>query len=131
MRKNLEEKSAFVICPVREATSEERDYILEYISKLEAEGYRVHYPARDTNQNDTNGLRICTDNREAIKSHKEVHVYWNGKSTGSLFDFGMAFMAGKPIIVFNRDYVKTLVTNGKSFHNVLLALDEKYRTGKI
>lgn len=127
MNENLEEKSAFIICPVREASVEEKEYILIYIRRLEERGYRVHYPARDTNQDDPVGLRICSDNRAAIRDAKEIHVYWNGKSTGSIFDFGMAFMAEKPIIVFNRESVEKLVTNGKSFHNVLLALDKKYR----
>ena len=126
MTSNLEEKSAFVICPVREATDDEKEFIQNYISKLEGEGYNVHYPARDTKQDgDPIGLRICSDNRAAIQNADEIHVYWNGKSSGSLFDLGMTFMAEKPIVLFNRDQVER--TASKSFQNVLLDLDRQYR----
>ena len=118
-----EEKSAFIICPVREVTEEERQFIEDYVSKLEVQDYKVHYPARDTNQDDSIGTRICTENRDAIRNAREVHIYWNGKSSGSLFDFGMAFMAEKPFVLFNRDSVQR--TQYKSFQNVLLELDAK------
>lgn len=133
MTDSLEKKvrSIFVICPVREATDEEKAYILQYINTKEKEGIKVYYPARDTNQDDPVGLNICSQNRAGISNADEVHIYWNGKSTGSIFDFGMAFMAKKPIVVFNREYVKTLQTNGKSFHNVLLALHDLYEHQRV
>lgn len=60
----------------------------------------MHLPHRDTNQVDlSGGLQICADNREAIKQADEVHLYWTPDSTGSMFDLGMAFMAGKPLIM--------------------------------
>ena len=117
-------KSAFLICPVRGVTLSETKYIEKYISKLEKKGYKVHYPPRDTNQIDSIGLRICSDNCEAIRKSDEIHIYWNEKSTGSLFDFGMAFMLKKPILLANRKDVKP--TPHKSFENILLELDKKY-----
>lgn len=120
-----EKKTAFIICPVRNISDEEKKFIENYVSKLEKEGYRVHYPVRDTNQNDPIGLEICCTSRNAIRNAQEVHVYWNGKSEGSFFDFGMTFMAEKPIVLFNRDNIGR--TEYKSFQNVLLKLDERYR----
>jgi hypothetical protein len=113
----------FIICPVRDATDEERTIIADYITKLESEGHHVHYPPRDTNQNDPIGLRICTQNREAIRNAEEVHVYWNGKSTGSLFDLGMAFSMGKKVVSMNPSDVLQGITEGKkSFNNVLASI---------
>ena len=121
------QKKIFLICPVREVTPDERRFLDEYVTKLEAEGYRVYYPPRDTNQNDKIGLNICMQNRQGIIDCNEVHVYWNGKSSGSKFDFGMAFMAGKPIRLIRRNMVQR--TPYKSFENVLLELDKQARNG--
>lgn len=51
-------------------------------------------------------------------------IYWNESSEGSRFDFGMTFMAEKPIVLINRDKIKK--TPHKSFQNVLLELDARY-----
>jgi len=119
-------RSAFIICPVRGISEEEKSYVDSYVENLERRGYKVYYPPRDTNQNDSIGLNICSQNRKAIFEADEIHIYWNSKSEGSLFDFGMAFMSDKPIYLINR---KNLVkTSTKSFTNVLLELDEFYRS---
>jgi len=113
----------FLICPVREITETEKTEIENYIEKLENGGHSVHLPFRDTDQDDLVGLRICTDNKNVIESADEIHIWWNDKSQGSLFDFGMAFMANKRIVLANADFVTP--TPNKSFKNVLLALNEK------
>jgi hypothetical protein len=110
----------FIICPVREVTEEEKRQIEAHVFNLEMSGCKVHWPQRDTNQNDLVGLNICTQNKNAIINADEIHVYWNSKSTGSLFDFGMAFSLGKPIRLIN-DVKKT---PHKSFENVLLELEK-------
>jgi len=121
---DLDRKSVFVICPVRDATDKEKEYILDYVKQLERQGYDVHYPARDTNQEgDPIGLRILRDNCAAIRRASEVHVFWNGKSSGSHFDIGASFILQKPFVLFNRDQVQR--TKGKSFTNVLLELDKR------
>ena len=111
----------FVICPVRKATAEEMQFIENYVAQLEDGGNIVHWPARDTDQDDEIGLRICQDNRSAISDADEIHVYWNKDSAGSLFDFGMAFALHKLIILFSE--LKS--TSHKSFDNVLLALSRR------
>jgi len=113
----------FLICPVRGIDEAYKEAIENQVSFLESQGNEVYYPARDTNQNDPIGLRICQDNREAISNADEVHIIWDGKSTGSLFDLGMAFAMNKPI--------KTVIgyfpnsTNGKSFPNMIYAWEEE------
>lgn len=112
-------KKVFVICPVRDVTPEEKQAIQNYVEALEANNYQVHWPQRDTKQDgDPIGIRICSDNRAAIESADEVHVYWNGNSTGSFFDLGMTFALRKPVVIINQFEQ----TPHKSFGNVLKAL---------
>ena len=118
-------KRIFMICPVRGITEEEKKFLQRYIARLEKQGFTVHYPPRDTDQNDPIGTYICTQNREAILNSGAIHIYWNPKSQGSTFDFGMAFMAGRRIVVVNRDGVQQ--TPQKSFENVLRDIDGKRR----
>jgi hypothetical protein len=132
------EKKIFIICPVREADQNEKDFLAEYVSMLEMEGNRVHLPARDTRQDDaTGGYNICSQNYDAICESDEVHVYWTEKSKGSLFDIGASFgenkKRGKPIKLINREYVEKAVERQKkegikkSFEMVLLRLDDECR----
>lgn len=121
-------KNIFLICPVRKATGDTAKKIEKYITKLEESDCKVYWPARDTDQSDPIGLRICKDNCKEIFKADEVHVWWDENSRGSLFDLGISFMChhladGVKIILANPDEVKP--TQEKSFNNVLLALHEK------
>lgn len=111
----------FIICPVRSISDEEKKRIEEYIAGLEKERHRVHFPPRNTNQNDRIGFRICSDNLRALKAADEIHIWWSDHSEGSIFDLGMAFALGKKIVIINSEMV--LPTEHKSFSNVLLELD--------
>lgn len=102
---------SFLICPVRGVSA---DHTAEIVASLEAGGFSVHWPHRDTDQSDPIGLQICSDNREAIQSADIVHVVWDGKSQGCLFDLGMAFALGKRIEVVQMPEP----TEGKSFQNM-------------
>jgi nucleoside 2-deoxyribosyltransferase len=121
-------KKIFIICPVRNASGEDRKALLKYVESREREGISVHYPARDTDQDDPVGLDICRQNRDAIAAADEVHVLWDPKSAGSLFDFGMAFALDKPVVVINISDVEE--TPSKSFSNVLRRLDQLGREGR-
>ena len=70
------DKKIFLICPVREILTSEKKYLDNYIFELEARGYKVHYPHRDTDQTDPIGMDICITNREAVAQSDEVHIYW-------------------------------------------------------
>lgn len=110
----------FLICPVRGLRKKQRIAIAAYVISLEKLGREVYWPWRDTDQNDLVGLRICTDNLRAIRRADEVHIWYNPKSQGSVFDFGIAFGLRKKIVLANPDMV--LPTENKSFANVLIAL---------
>ena len=111
-------KKIFLICPVRNAIAEQKEKMEEYIKQQEQIGNKVYYPARDTNQlDDTGGWRICSDNKRAIRDADEVHIFWDDKSVGSIFDLGVAFALDKKLIVANPESID--ISNTKSFHNVI------------
>jgi nucleoside 2-deoxyribosyltransferase len=104
--------NTFLICPVRGHSMSETEQV---VAELEAQGWSVHWPPRDTDQRDPVGLRICMDNRAAIEAADAVHVVWDGVSQGCLFDLGMAFALGKPLHVI----ALPAATEGKSFQNMM------------
>ena len=91
----------FVICPVRNADPEVTAAIAEAVAELEAEGHIVHWPARDTDQKDPIGNRICAVNCQAIEEADRVIIWWDPDSQGSLFDIGMAWALRKPLSLMN------------------------------
>ena len=111
MEKN---KKGFLICPVRGCSPKETENI---VSNLEEKGWKIHWPPRDTKQEDseTGGFRICADNANAIKESEMVFFVWDGKSQGCLFDLGVAFALNKPLTVIS---APENVESGKSFQNM-------------
>lgn len=105
----------FLICPVRNASKDVRIFLKAYVNKLEEQGHKVHYPPRDTNQ-EQNGYAICAENAKAIKNADVVHVYYDETSKGTHFDMGVAFALGKPITVVAG---ATVHSNTKSFPGML------------
>jgi len=101
----------FLICPVRGHSVEET---ADIVANLEKE-FIVHWPPRDTDQEDPTGYRICCHNELAIKNADVVHFVWDGKSQGCLFDLGMAFAHNKKIIIVRMPDL----TEGKSFQNMV------------
>ncbi len=89
-------KKVYLICPVRNADVTEKKQLDDYVDNLEAKGISVHYPPRDVDQTDDGiGYGISDAHRKAMIECDEIHVFWNGKSIGSHFDLGMAFMLQK------------------------------------
>jgi nucleoside 2-deoxyribosyltransferase len=103
----------FLIAPVR---SVDLDTFSAVVSELKKKGWGVYWPAHDTDQNDPTGYRICQDNLAAIEAADAVHVIWDGKSQGCLFDLGMAFALGKPVFPIQLPEP----TEGKSFQNMIM-----------
>ncbi|MEN6550171.1 MAG: hypothetical protein ABFE07_29355 [Armatimonadia bacterium] len=116
-------KKAFLICPVRGHHPAET---LGIVSKLESEGWLVHWPPRDTDQEDMYGLRICSDNRDAISAAERVFVCWDGKSQGCLFDLGIAFALNKRITVLSMPDA----TTDKSFQNMVRKWAQEQEDGR-
>lgn len=110
--------NTFLICPVRGVDPAET---AGYVSALEADGWVVHWPPRDTDQDDDTGLRICRDNLAAIRTADCVHIVWDGNSQGCLFDLGMAFAMGKMIVPLSLP----APTDHKSFQNMINAYRSK------
>lgn len=106
--------ATFLIAPVR---GHAPDAWAHDVATLEAAGHRVYWPARDTDQSDTIGLRICRQNLAAIRNADMVHVIWDGESHGTLFDLGMAFALNKPITPISLPPQ----SDGKSFQNMIRA----------
>jgi len=108
----------FLLCPVRNATAEEHTAVERYVEDLEATGVEVHWPTRDTDQDDPIGLRICQDNIRAIRSSEQVDIWWSPSTRGGVFDLGVALALHKPIAVVH----PVVPTAEKSFENVVLEL---------
>ena len=106
-------KKSFVICPVRGANLSYQEPIIKHLET----DFQVYWPARDTHQNDPIGLAICQENLKAMQDADVVHIIWDGKSQGSLFDLGMAFALGKWVVPIEL----TAPTSGKSFQNMINA----------
>ena len=124
-----------MLCPVRNATDEEKNFLGDYKKRLEEKNLIAHYPATDTNQEDeTGGYRICMDHADEILTSKTVHIYWNPKSTGSKVDLGSSLIEhrrrGLDILLLNRNFVEAIVEEqkekgiAKSYEMVLLTLDD-------
>lgn len=105
---------SFLICPVRGLDPQAHAAI---VARLESDGFTVHWPPRDTDQDDPTGLRICRDNAKAIADADVVHVIWDGQSQGCLFDLGVAFALGKAVSPISLP----APTEGKSFQNMVQA----------
>lgn len=88
----------------------------DIVAELEKD-YEVYWPPRDTDQTDPVGLEICGANLRAIQEADVVHIIWDGKSTGVLFDLGMVFALTKELVVISLPPE----TDHKSFQNMIRA----------
>lgn len=113
----------FIITPVRRISSDLRQSVDNYVHFLQLQGHQVYYPPEDTEQDDLIGLMICSSNREAMRKSDEVHIAWDGESTGCLFDLGMAFALGKSVKLISDCFPPA--TEGKSFANMVRAWADK------
>ena len=86
------QKLVFVICPVRMADSATRQKLEAYKRTLESQGYKVHLPHLDTDQ-EASGYEICLQNMKAILEADEIHIFFVPESYGSHFDLGVTFLA--------------------------------------
>ncbi|MFA6860006.1 MAG: hypothetical protein WCR30_01290 [Clostridia bacterium] len=95
------DKKIFTICPVRNATKEQIEAINKRICCLKKKGYFVHYPETDTNQNpyvngvNTGGYNICLQNAQAISNAKNIFIFYDKTSYGTVFDLGVAYYLQK------------------------------------
>jgi nucleoside 2-deoxyribosyltransferase len=76
-------------------------------------GDTVCFPAFD-NHPELDDLGVCEHNRDLIEWADEIHLFWDQRSMGTVFDFGMCFALRKPVKII---YMET-----KTFRGVM----EKY-----
>jgi hypothetical protein len=84
--------------------------ILMHRDKLVGQGHEVKIPAFDSHPV-LDELGVCMSNREIIRWADEVHLIWDRRSVGTIFDFGMVFMAEKPL--------KIIYLEPKTFEGVM------------
>jgi nucleoside 2-deoxyribosyltransferase len=112
--KGKEMKKGFVICSVRGQSEEYRNKLEAFVKEKEAQGWQIHLPHRDTNQN-ARGYDICLQNAEAINLAHRIFIFYSPNSQGTHFDMGVAFALCKPIeIVETVEY-----GGGKSYPRML------------
>ena len=103
---NPMENKIFLICPVRNATEEQKKWIEEFVAQKYKEGYLIHAPHLHTVQTDLfGGYAICRQNAEAVASSQEIDIYYDQSSTGSVFDLGVAYALHKPLQLLNREEI--------------------------
>jgi len=78
------------------------DEAIKYAQKLREEGNEVYIPIENTDQ-DGSRHNIIKMNLDGIKWCDEVHVIWDGKSSGSVFDLGTAYALKKSTKIVKAD----------------------------
>ena len=66
-----------------------------YARTLISQGHEPIMPAFDSEE--TSVLETLTRNRRWMEMADEVHLIYDGRSYGSIFDFGMCFAMRKPL----------------------------------
>jgi len=79
-------------------------------------GHEVKIPALDHMEGTE--LDIITYNREMIEWADEIHMIWDGRSIGTVFDLGMVFALRKKLVV--------VYINPKKFLNFVEQYGEWY-----
>ena len=92
--------------------SKMQDHAYALLSK----GHEVKLPALDHHP-DKDVIGVCEYNRDIIEWADEVHLIWDNRSTGSIFDFGQVFALRK---AFKIIYIET-----KTFQGLMEAYAEK------
>ena len=100
------ENKIFLICPVRNATDEQRKWIEDFVREKYEDGYTIHAPHLHTRQTDLfGGYAICKQNAEAVDSSEVIDIYYYQSRTGSVFDLGVAYALHKPLRLLNREEI--------------------------
>lgn len=73
-----------------------REKMYDHKTKLIAEGHEVRLPVFDDDPM-LDELGICEQNRISIEWADRVDIFWDQRSMGTIFDFGIAFGLRKKI----------------------------------
>lgn len=120
----------FLISPVAKAELRTQKRIRAYVKGIEKAGHHIHWPFRDTKQDDpTGGFEICRKNFSEILDADEIHIWYDETSGGSKFDMGAVFMLvemlkeKKKIVIVNDGEI--VDNTEKSFYKIMKRLAEK------
>jgi len=98
------------------------DEIKAHQASLRADGHDAEIAAYDALK-EANEFEVCSYNKDRIKWADEVHVFWDSRSIGTLFDIGMAFALDKPMLAIK--------LQSKTFRNFVLQYDDASRRWRI
>ena len=98
-----------------------RDRMEAYKKKLIQQGHAVLMPKFDE---DAKLMEILEHNRRIIREADRVDVFWDGRSIGTVFDFGMVFALEKPLKVVYLEEEKTLARAMKIYASGSAGLSE-------
>lgn len=120
--KKRKKMNIYIICPVRNMTSNQVKEIDEYITSLEDQGHGVH-SYKKVDQHSETGFEIVQDHFLALNGADRVDIFWDVTSKGSHMDLGMAFALGKHL-----NLVKAYQEDneGKSYLKVIKKTQEVY-----
>jgi len=90
----------------------------DYAKQLTAEGHEVCLPIFDSNPL-FDDLALAEENRENIIWADRVDIFWDCRSVGALFDFGIAFAYWKPF--------KVVYLEEKTFMSIMKKYEEKVK----
>jgi len=91
--------------------------MLKYKDHLESEGHEVKIPAFDSHP-EFSELQILEYNLGVVRWAERVDLFWDQRSFGTVFDFGMAFALGKPI--------RLVYIESKTFKNAMKQYEERH-----
>ena len=84
----------------------QRKWIENFVLEKYNDGYTIHAPHLHTRQTDLfGGYSICLQNAKAVAESSEIDIYYDQKSTGSVFDLGVSYALGKPLKVLNENEI--------------------------
>jgi len=97
-------------------SSQYKDRMLKHATELKRKDHAVKIPALDDKKG-LDELGVCEYNRDMIMWADEVHIIWDRRSTGTIFDFGMCFALRKPI--------KIVYLEEKTFEGVMRKYEQR------
>jgi len=91
--------------------------MLEHKIQMEKQGHEVKIPAFDDIAGDE--IVVCNYNLAAIKWADEIHIFWDQRSVGTIFDFGMCYALGKKVKII---YLQTKTFAGlmAKYENIII-----------
>lgn len=96
------EERITLVLPVNKTNDKINNTITDYMAEEKFKGKVFYNPQIHTYQIDpTGGLTICNTMHLVINGCGEVHVIFDQGSRGTAFDFGMALMHNKKIVLGN------------------------------